>query len=85
MKSGCNNGNVIHSNCVHCKSGFEGNCVEISDSNGLVDQCKGTYSYEKRGCYTMLKSMPIDSQFLFKLTQFLFQISDEIIHRGSVA
>lgn len=54
---GCNLENIIHSQCISCESGFDGNCATISDVDGLVKQCKGTYSHDKRGCYTMVKSM----------------------------
>lgn len=68
-KSGCNTENVIQSECVSCKSAFNGKCAIISDTDidTYIKKCEGTYSHEKRGCYTMLKSERIHSQFVFTM------------------
>ncbi|XP_055309662.1 uncharacterized protein LOC129573299 [Sitodiplosis mosellana] len=55
-ETGCNDKNIKQSQCVACKSGFDGQCAKISDVDSLIKQCKGKYSHEKRGCYTMLKN-----------------------------
>lgn len=54
---GCNFENVVHSHCMQCESDLEGECAHvISNKESFLKQCKGNYSYEKRGCYTMVKS-----------------------------
>lgn len=55
-KSGCNNGNILYSHCLSCKSNLKGECALLSDPDSHVAQCKGIYSHEQRGCYTLTKS-----------------------------
>lgn len=54
-ETGCNDRNVLHSYCMLCTSDLKGKCAEISDPDVHTTQCKGTYPYEKRGCYTLTK------------------------------
>lgn len=54
-ESGCNNENVLHSQCVTCTSDLQGECADITNKDGFLQQCEGIYPYEKRGCYTLVK------------------------------
>lgn len=56
-ESGCNRSNKLYSNCVHCDSKTNNACYQLSDPKNLTKQCKGTYTYSKRGCYTLKLSM----------------------------
>lgn len=76
--------NVVYSQCVSCVSSSNSNCTTISDVDGLLKQCKGIYSYEKSGCYTMFKSKLFHLQFvqLKNYNLFLHYFSDGTVHRG---
>lgn len=56
-ESGCNRRNMLYSNCVFCDSQKDDKCFELPDPEIFTKQCKGTYTHEKRGCYTFRQSM----------------------------
>lgn len=55
-KSGCNNNNVLHSYCVSCIGGLKDECATLKYPENFIKKCNGTYSYDQRGCYTLIKS-----------------------------
>lgn len=67
MEPGCNSENILYSHCIMCKSGLDGDCATITYPIIQTKQCIGTYSHEKRGCYTMVKGKHIQNlhHFLF--------------------
>lgn len=56
-ESGCNRNNVLYSNCIVCDNQIDNECYEVSIPKNMTKQCKGTYVYSKRGCYTLKISM----------------------------
>lgn len=62
--SGCNTNNVIYSNCVYCDSQEDAECYALSNPKKFTKQCFGTYTYSKRGCYTVKIGMEILSKHL---------------------
>lgn len=56
-RSGCNRKNKLYSNCIVCDSKSDDKCHELPDPKVFTKQCKGIYSYDKRGCYTLKQSM----------------------------
>lgn len=55
-ESGCNIENTLHSQCVSCESDVDGECAKVANKDSFMKKCDGTYPFEKRGCYTLVKS-----------------------------
>ncbi|XP_031624689.1 prestalk protein-like isoform X2 [Contarinia nasturtii] len=72
--STCNYDNVIRSSCVSCESGLKGKCAEISDEKSLVKQCEGTYPYEYRGCFTIMKNKTVHRGCIKDLSEEEYEI-----------
>lgn len=56
LESGCNRINLQYSHCVSCESPLGGNCTTISEPKRNSKECKGIYTFSKRGCFTFINS-----------------------------
>lgn len=52
-EAGCNRNNVVYSNCIFCDSQDDNECYALSNPKNFTIQCIGTYTYSKRGCFTL--------------------------------
>lgn len=53
---GCNTRNVQTTSCLQCKSDAKGYCAKVSNTTEFFVKCDhSSYSYDKRGCFTIFK------------------------------